>query len=84
MRDRAVWLVGILPGMLGLPVVHTGTRVQRALLLKLSRQALAAFGAASVDNAAATNSSHACAETVTALANNFAGLISAFHWKNPM
>ncbi len=36
-----------------------------------------------VDDAAATDGCHACAKAVTALANDLAGLIGAFHGRNP-
>jgi hypothetical protein len=48
----------------------------------LCAQALTAFGAASVDDAATTNGSHARTKTMAALADDFTRLISPFHWKN--
>jgi hypothetical protein len=50
----------------------------------LSAEALTALGAASINNAAATDSSHAGTEAVTALANEFAWLICPFHWMYPV
>jgi len=51
---------------------------------ELSGQALAAFGAASGQNAATTNGRHTAAEAMTALADQFARLIRAFHVSSPL
>ena len=48
----------------------------------LGRQTLAALGAATRDDLDATGSLHAGTEAVAALANELAGLISAFHRNN--
>jgi len=49
----------------------------------LSAEALAAFGAAGVDDPAATDGSHASAETVTARADELTGLKGPFHGEYP-
>jgi hypothetical protein len=49
---------------------------------QLSCEFGAALCAARIDDAATCNSCHACAETMTAFANQFAGLICAFHGAN--
>jgi hypothetical protein len=51
--------------------------------LQLSRQALAAFSAASCKNAATSYRSHTAAETMAAFANELAWLIRAFHGSTP-
>jgi len=48
-------------------------------LIRLSRKALAAFGAAVLDHAAATDCGHTRAEAVPALAHKFTGLVGPFH-----
>ena len=50
---------------------------------QLSRQNLAAFGATSGQNFAASNSCHACTEAVAALADQFAWLICTLHSVSP-
>ena len=49
----------------------------------LSAEALATFGAAGVDDPAATDGSHAGAETVTARADELTGLKGPFHGEYP-
>jgi hypothetical protein len=49
---------------------------------KSGRQALAALAATVGDHAAAANGGHASAETMTAGANQLAGLISTLHGTN--
>jgi hypothetical protein len=48
---------------------------------QLSREALAALGAAARQHVAATNCRHAMTEAMAALAHDFAGLVGAFHVK---
>ena len=50
----------------------------------LSGQALATLGAAGGQDAATTDGGHAGAEAVTAFADQFAGLIRAFHVSSPL
>lgn len=50
---------------------------------KLRAEALAALGAAGVDDFAATHGCHAGAEAMAAGANDFAGLIGPFHGSIP-
>ena len=49
----------------------------------LGRQALAALGAAAGQDIAATDGRHARAEAMTALADEFRGLIGALHFRTP-
>jgi hypothetical protein len=51
--------------------------------VRLSGELLTAFGAAGVDDAAATDSCHARAETMAAGANQIAGLEGSFHGNIP-
>jgi phosphopentomutase len=59
------------------------TKLERFLMVenfkRLGAQFLAAFGAAGVDHAATTNGCHARAETMTAGADDFTGLVCSFH-----
>ena len=49
----------------------------------LGREALAALGAAAGQNVAATDSRHAGAEAVAALADEFRRLVGALHVRTP-
>jgi uncharacterized membrane protein YdjX (TVP38/TMEM64 family) len=58
-------------------------RLRCSIVLRLSREPLAALGAAAGNHVAATNSRHAAAESVPAFANEFRRLVSALHNKSP-
>ena len=58
-------------------------RLRCSIVAGLGREPLAALGAAAGDYIAATNSRHAAAKAMPALANEFGRLVGALHDRSP-